>query len=287
MEWLERFNRAVDYIEENLEEEICLEEAARIACCSVFHFQRIFSHIADVPLSRYIRQRRMTLAAARLQSGEQTVLDTGLRFGYSSPTAFNRAFRGVHGISPAEARKPGVSLKAHPRIHFTIMVRGDVEMNYRIEKREAFRVAGVRETFPVSVEESFQLVPEFWQKTVREGKIPEILALMDGTEPAGLLGISACMEGETFDYLIAVATGREPGPGLETYPVPAATWAIFECQGPMPEAIQTLQKRIITEWLPSSGYEYANAPDIEVYFEGDQGSPDYRSQVWLPVVEKN
>jgi AraC family transcriptional regulator len=100
------------------------------------------------------------------------------------------------------------------------------------------------------------------------------------------LGVSACMNGKDFDYFIAAATDRETPDGLAEYEVPAATWAIFPCVGPMPHAIQALQKRIVGEWLPNSGYEYANAPDIEVYFEGDQQASDYKCEVWLPVVKK-
>jgi len=54
----------------------------------------------------------------------------------------------------------------------------------------------------------------------------------------------------------------------------------------MPDAVQNLQKRIVSEWLPNSGYQYANAPDIEVYFEGNQQAEDYRCEVWLPVEKK-
>jgi AraC family transcriptional regulator len=95
------------------------------------------------------------------------------------------------------------------------------------------------------------------------------------------------MNGTDFDYYIAVAPGRETPAGLVDYTVPECTWAIFECVGAMPGAIQELQKRIVGEWLPNSGYEYANAPDIEVYFEGDQQSDDYRCEVWLPVTKKS
>ena len=109
---------------------------------------------------------------------------------------------------------------------------------------------------------------------------------MNPEGPQGLLGVSTCMDGKNCDYYIAAASSETAPPDMEDYLVPAATWAIFECIGPMPEAIQTLQKRIITEWLPASGYEYANAPDIEVYPEGNQAAPDYRCEVWLPIVKK-
>ena len=285
MEWVSRLNEAVDYIEVNLDKEISYDKAAQIACSSTFHFIRMFSYIADVPLSQYIRRRRLTLAAFDLQTGSEKIIDIALKYGYESPTAFNRAFHNVHGISPTAARKKGVSLKAYPRISFKITIKGDAEMNYKIITKDAFKIVGLKEHFDMCIEECFEKVPLFWQKTIQSGAIPQILEQMS-KEPYGLLGVSTCMNGQDMDYYIAVATDKETLEGMTEYTVPACTWAVFECVGAMPTAIQELQKRIVTEWLPTSGYEYANAPDIEVYFEGDQQSAEYKCEVWLPIAKK-
>ena len=284
MEWLERLNKSVDYIEDNLADEISYDRAAQIAYCSTYHYQRMFSYIAGIPLSEYIRRRRMTVAAFELQSRKMKVIDAALKYGYDSPTSFARAFQGVHGVSPSQARSEGISLKAFARIIFNISIKGEAEMNYKIEKKDAIRIVGVKEHFDMNVEEAFAKVPLFWQKTAKDGLIPKLCALMD-KPPFGVLGVSACMNGKDFDYFIAVASDKPAPEGTVEYIVPAATWAVFECVGAMPQAIQELQKRIVSEWLPMSGYEYANAPDIEVYFEGDQHSPSYKSEVWLPVVK--
>jgi AraC family transcriptional regulator len=285
MEWLNCLNESIDYIEEHLEDDVDLERLAQIARCSAFHFQRMFSYLADLPLSEYIRRRKMTRAAVDLQNGNEKVIDIALKYGYESPTAINRAFQSVHGMAPSEARRGGVTLKAYPPIRFKITVKGEAEMNYRIEKKGAFKIMGLREHYCMSIEDSMRGVPLFWQKTAQSGMIPRLCTLMNG-EIQGILGVSTCMNGKDFDYYIAAASDRETPEDLSEYMVPECTWAIFECTGPMPEAIQNLQKRIVSEWLPGSGYEYANAPDIEVYFEGDQRAEDYRSEVWLPVVKK-
>ena len=280
MEWLDRMNDVLTYLEANLDGEIDLEQAAQLAACSQFHFQRMFTYIAGVPLSEYLRRRRMTLAALELAGGNVKVIDLALRYGYDSPTAFNRAFQSVHGVPPSRARDSGVRLTAYPRISFTLTVKGETSMNYRIETLEAFRIVGLKVTLPMDVEQSFAQVPLFWQQSAP--RVPEMMPLMNGT-PKGLLGVSACMSGETFDYFIAVASDAPVPQGMAESTVPACTWAIFDCVGAIPDALQTLQKRIVTEWLPTSGYEYANAPDIEVYFEGNQFSPDYRCEAWLPI----
>lgn len=285
MEWVERLNRSLEYVEENLSGEVSYEEAAQIACCSLYHYQRMFSYIAGIPLSEYIRRRRMTAAAFDLQTTDLKIVDLALKYGYDSPTSFNRAFQSLHGVAPSTARTEGTALKAFPPIRITISVKGEAEMNYKVEKKEGFRIVGVRESMDMNQEENFAAVPLFWQQAGQRGLIPAIAALMD-RPPFGILGVSVPVQGKRLDYYIAAASGQPEPEGMVEFEVPAATWAIFECKGPLPEAMQALQKRIITEWLPLSGYEYAEAPDIEVYSEGNQQAPDYRSEVWLPVVKK-
>jgi AraC family transcriptional regulator len=286
MDWLGQLNDALRYIEENLDGEIDLNRAAQLACCSSFHFQRMFSYMANVPLSEYIRRRRMTRAAFELQSSDEKIIDVALRYGYDSPTAFNRAFQSVHNVTPSAARHEGVSLKAYQPISFKITIRGEAEMNYRIEKMEPFRIVGVKQeaTWSPEKQEGFTEVPRFWAEHGQKGTIPELCKIMD-SQPGGILGISVgdWQNTGTFDYYIAVSSGQPVPEGMREYLVPACTWAIFECRGPMPAAIQEMQQRIVTEWLPGSGYQYADAPDIEVYSDGDQSSSDYVCWIWLPV----
>lgn len=278
MEWIRQLNDAMSYVEENLTGEITLEGAARRAACSAYHFQRMFPYMTGISFSEYVRRRRMTAAAMELAEGAR-VIDTAVRYGYDSPTAFNRAFQSVHGLPPSAAQVRGAALRSFPRITFTLSIKGEEAMEYRIEERAAFRVAGFAMREPMTLEDCFEKVPGFWARV--SGEIPRLAALMDGSGPMGILGVSACDGGKFSGYYIAAAT-RAPAPeGMEEYSVPAGTWAVFPCCGPIPQAMQDLQRRIISEWLPSSGYEYAEAPDIEVY-----SADNYHNEVWLPIVRK-
>jgi len=280
MDWLKNWNKALDYLEQNLDGEIELEELGRLAGCSSYHFQRMFSHLAGVPLSEYIRRRRMTRAAMDLQNGEK-VLEVALRYGYDSPTAFNRAFQMIHGIPPSLAKQDAVKLKAFPRIRFKFILKGADEMEYQIVKREAFRVVGFCTPLPADMEESFRRVPEFWGEA--GPRLPELLSLMNG-DSMGVLGISTC-EDKDNDYYIAAASSAPVPAGMREWTVPAAAWAIFTGKGQPPAAVQELQKRIVSEWLPDSGCEWAQVPDIEVYLD-PPGGPESRFQVWLPVTRR-
>ena len=282
MDWISRLNSAVNYIEEHLSDEIDYEQVASIALCSVYHFQRMFSYMADVPLSEYIRRRRMTLAAVDLQSGDEKVIDIALKYGYTSPTAFNRAFQGVHGVPPSLVRESAVILKSFLPISFKITIKGATEMDYRIEKKDAFRIVGKSEPLQKELEQNFEIVPKMWQNLAMDGTMARLATMMD-SQPMGMLGVSACNEAENWRYYIAVASTKPAGEGLEEFIVPAATWAVFYGEGTN-LSIQELEKRIVLEWLPTSGYEYGNAPDVEVYLSPDPQNAKF--EVWVPVVKK-
>lgn len=282
MDWIDRLNEAVRYIEDNLTGEIEYEKLGQIACCSAYHFQRMFNYIAGVPLSEYIRRRKMSLAAVDIQGGEAKIIDVAAKYGYASPTAFNRAFHSVHGVSPSAVRGEGVPIKSFPPITIKVTVKGVEEMNYRIETGKAFRIVG--KSFPLSreIERNFAEVPQMWQGAVEDGTIEKIVSLMNG-EPRGVLGVSVCTDGEEWRYYIAVSSAAEIDDALEEYVVPGCTWAVFPGSG-TGKSIQELEGRIVTEWLPTSGYEFTNGPDIEVYFEPNPENTAY--EAWIPVRKR-
>lgn len=281
MEWVEKLNEAVGYMEEHLTDEIDYEQLGRIACCSSYHFQRMFAYMAGVPLSEYIRRRKMSLAAVDLQEKGAKIIDVAAKYGYSSPTAFNRAFQSVHGIAPSAVKSEGVSVKSFPPISIKITVKGVEEMNYRIEKKEAFRIVGVSVPLQKDIEENFTVVPAKWQEVSMNGTLQRLAGMMD-MPPMGVLGVSVCNDQEAWRYYIAVPSSKEKA-DFEEYTVPAATWAVFPGEGTN-QSIQELERRIVTEWLPTSGYEYGDAPDVEVYLNPDPANAKY--EVWIPVVKK-
>ena len=229
MEWIERLNDAIGYIEEHLTDEIDYEQLGKIACCSSYHFQRMFAYMAGVPLSEYIRRRKMSLAAVDLQGKDMKIIDVAGKYGYQSPTAFNRAFQSIHGIAPSAVKNEGVSVKSYPPVTFKITVKGVEEMNYRIETKEPFRIVGVSVPLDKDIEQNFTVVPSKWQEVSMDGTLQKLTGMMD-TPPMGVLGISICNDKEPWRYYIAVSSSQEKG-DLEEYTVPAATWAVFPGTG--------------------------------------------------------
>lgn len=174
-----------------------------------------------------------------------------------------------------------MAAKCFTPIRFKITVKGVEEMNYRIETKEAFRIVGVSVPLEREIEKNFAVIPGKWQEIAANGTLQRLAAMMD-RPPMGVLGVSTCNDTEPWRYFIAVSSSQA-AEELEEYTVPAATWAVFTGKGTN-QSIQELERRIVTEWLPGSGYEYGDAPDVEVYLNPDPQNAEY--EVWIPVAKK-
>ena len=287
---LERMNRALTYIEENLAGEIDFRQVEILALCSEYHFRRMFSFLAGVTLSEYIRRRRLTVAAFELVHSDVLIIDVALKYGYNSPDAFTRAFYGLHGITPTEARNIGQPLKAYPRMIFQITVRGENEMNYRIEEKAGFRIVGIMKRVPLIYEGVNPEIAAMWQ-SLDEYTINTLKALSN-VEPVGLLSASTNfsegrLDGGELDHYIGIATTREHPESLTRLEVPASTWAVFESVGPFPQTLQNIWGRIYSEWFPSSNYEQTVGPEILWNENKDVNSPTFRSEIWIPIAKRH
>lgn len=296
MEWLERMNNALNYVEGNLVNGVEYEQVAKLACTSVYNFQRMFSFITGVPLSEYIRRRKLTLAAFELQNSDIKVIDVALKYGYESPEAFARAFQNIHGVTPTLARSRGVNLKAYPPISFHISIKGDVEVNYRIEEKESFQMFGIERIFTTENDENIKAIPEFWDRILNDGTATRIEKATGetyvGNYGEGLIkGVcSYCTTGgNTFPYMIgAFRTKNSNTSEYTVIDIPAATWAIFTSEDYLVEdistATQSLAKRIYSEWLPTAAYENESGHEIEVYGTRENGM--WYTEIWIKVREK-
>ncbi|MCL2753159.1 MAG: AraC family transcriptional regulator [Defluviitaleaceae bacterium] len=288
MDWLKGMNDVVIHIEENLLHPICNADLSRIVGCSVYEFSRIFSFMAGMSVSEYIRRRRLSQAAFDIQSGGK-VIDIALKYCYESPTSFTRAFKELHGISPSQARKEGVPLKTYPPITFVLTIKGVNEMNFRIEKKDSFQIMGLAGTDNLDCNTwGNDTLPPLWRKFMDEyhprlqnagGKsfysmpFEQVAAYDFGND-----------QNSTNIIIGAQYHGTKPD-GMTTKTIPAATWAVFTITSPtgapyVPEA----WTRVITEWFPASGYlRDEEVPSMEVFPDGNASSKDYQWEIWMPV----
>lgn len=294
MDALTQLNMAMLYIEKNLMEKIDGQELSRIACCSEYHFRRMFSFLAGMSLNEYIRRRRLALAAAILTNSEEKIIDLALRMGYNSPDAFAKAFQNMHGVSPSQARKSTVTLKAFPPMTFHLTIQGGNEMEYRLVEKEAFFIAGIKKRIPLIYEGKNPHMDSMWASLTMDDFTE--LKQLSNIEPTGILCVSANPEGEperTFlaegdflDQYIGVATTKAVPERWEVLSVDACTWAVFTVVGEFPKTLQDTWAKIFAEWFPTSGYESTGGPELLWNESPDTSKPDYKSELWIPIRKR-
>jgi AraC family transcriptional regulator len=275
----------MEHIESQLDRPIDVADLARIATTSEYHFRRLFSALAGLPLSEYIRRRRLTVAGAEVLAGERTLLDVAVRYGYGSGEAFARAFRGMHGVGPGEARRTGAVLHSQPRMAFRLVIEGSSSMIYRIVDKANFRVVGRKARVPLVHEGANPAIAEF-VRGIDADTLRRVAALSD-QEPAGIVAVSDGLdpsraEGTELDYYHGVVTCAEAPKDLDVLDVPAGMWALFESSGPFPQALQYLWRDVFTQWFPSNPYHSRPGPEIlrvRVSPDGEQAD----AELWIPV----
>ncbi|MFJ7951076.1 AraC family transcriptional regulator [Lysinibacillus sp. NPDC096418] len=280
--WLQSIQQAIEYIEEHLTEELKVEQIAKVAHSSSFHFQRAFSILTGMSVGEYIRGRRLTLAAQEIASNQCKIIDVAYKYGYETPEAFAKAFRKQHGMKPSDVRKEAGMIHSYNKLVIHVQLKGADPMQYKIVEKEGFRVVGVKRTFSCVNGEQTKEITKFWQNIYEDGTNDQLFPLNTG-EIQGVIGVCDMGENNLMDYWIATNYAGEDTKGFETFTVPAAKWAVFEVKGAMPTAITTMWEKIYQEWLPSNAYELTNGPELEVYSNGDATSPDYYSEIWLPI----
>ncbi len=270
--WIGGFQKSIDYIEQNLTEELDITEIAEIAALSPFYYQRIFGALCGLTVGEYIRARRMTQAAQELSGSDAKVIDVAIKYGYDSPDSFAKAFQKFLGIAPSQARESGAQLKSFAPLHIKITLEGGSMLNYSIVKKAPFTIVGVKR--PFNSDTSYQEIPKFWDEWLSQGEKRPI---------KGTFGVCLDMKGKDFDYWIAdlYFPWEDIPEGCETRVIPGSLWAQFPC------TISTLQDtntRIWSEWLPSlQEYELAGEYNIEMYLPPEKDSEEMKASICVPL----
>jgi len=288
MEWLSRMNTAIEYMEKDMSLSLSIEEVAKSAYSSSFHFQRMFSMLTGMTVAEYVRKRIVTLAAQELATSSIKVMDVALKYGYESPESFSKAFKKIQGISPSEVRHSNINLKAFPRISVHVSLKGDKELDYKIIEQEAYTVVGKMVECSCEGSESSRKISDLWNESHLDGTINLLYELGQG---GNLMGISMEMDyaEEQFTYLIATRLNSNsfvPEQGFAVHTIPASTWAVFTSPGPVPTGVQHAISRIYQEWFPCTDYEHSGGPEMEVYPLGDINADDYCCEIWVPIKKK-
>ncbi len=285
MEWTNAIQSAINFMEQHITENISAEDVANHVHISSFYFQKGFRMLCGFSVIEYIRNRRLALAGGDLATTDIKIIDIAMKYGYDSPDSFTKAFTRFHGVSPTMVRKEDVMIKTFAPLKLEISLKGGYFMNYKIIDKESFKVLGVSKEF--NYENCKQEIPLFWQRHYEEG---------NGKYVCGMFGINIDekMGNDSFEYLIAdlYDSKMEIPEGFVTRTIPAFTWAVFSCVGPMPTALQDVSTKIFSEWLPAlKEYEFAAGYCVEMYDAPDKypnGTQDenYHTEIWIPIQKK-
>lgn len=288
---LKRMNEALDYIEAHLCEDIDVKEIEKITGTSIYHFRRMFSYLAGMTLGEYIRKRKLSNATFDLLQDGMSVTETAFKYGYESVDGFSRAFREWAGINPSDV-KQAHTLKSFPKLSFQLTIQGGMAMDYRIERKDPFKIVGVKKRVPIQFEGVNQEIVKLAESITPEQR--KKFHTYANIEPNRPVNVSYNFddgwqeEKGSLDHMIGVLTTLEADfaqDGFDVVEVPALTWVIFSSQGKFPDLMQETWAKIAAEWLPSSDYELVDAPGIS--FTGDLTDlNDVYSEIWVAVKKK-
>ena len=290
MEWLSSIRKAIDFMEEHLTEDISAQDVAEEVFMSPFFLQKGFSLMTGYGISEYLRNRRLYQAALDLQKKEDKIIDIALRYGYETPESFSKAFARFHGKTPSQIREGAVPRRFLP-LKINISIQGGKLMDVKIKTMFPFKVIGFEKRF--DNETAYEKIPQFWDEIMNEyaevyaGKRP-VSEYEKAISDYSIGEYGVCIDDtgdDSFRYLIAgrYNDGQVPE-GMTVHEFPRGDWAVFECVGPVPESLQSMNTAIFNEWLPGNpDYELCGNANIEWYDNGDMPASDYHSAIWIPV----
>lgn len=297
MDWITGMQKAVDYIEDHLSETIDYEKVAAECFSSSYHFQRVFGILCGFTVGEYIRNRRLSLAGIELAAGDAKVIDVALKYGYESPDSFAKAFRNFHGILPSKARGNGSMLKSFSRLVLKLSLEGGKLMNYRIEEKEEIILTGYKRHFEGVPGQREEQEKDMYVTT---RPLQYILGALAGDVETDY-NVIANASDNGYDFYIAnqltkyhrdnldreYILGTEFASYYENITIPKCTYAIFEterCTYPTLVFLE-LRRQIASEWLPASGYQLADSPEIVLthWYRGAKKDERYR-ELWVPIT---
>lgn len=290
MDWINAIQKALNYVEEHLTDNIDYEIVAKEAYSSQFHFERMFGMLCGFSICEYVRNRRLSLAGEEVCRTRNKIIDIAIKYGYDTPEGFSRAFTKFHSITPTEARR-GKAVKTFSRLSVKLILSGGNSMDYRIVKKDAMQIICKKKHVNKPQGDTATAdISAFWTECSQNGTMQTLCKYAKFDNLHGLLGI--CFSDEMADNGFPYGIGAEYNgkeiveKDIEIVEIPAYTYAVFECRGKMPESFKNTYKQICEEFFPQSAYEYGNGVELEVYPSDDVSDPNYYCEIWVAVKEK-
>lgn len=278
MDYALLIQKSINYVDDHITEKITVEELAKTAGFSTYHFYRVFHSFMNLPVMEYVTRRKLHFALNDLNRGKK-IVDIAEEYGFETHAGFTKAFKKCFGYPPNLYR-----IHTPVNLPQKIIVKnmkqnktGGVIMQPKIIEKDAFKVVGYKFNTTLRNNAHTRDIPSFWDECGFEGKNYES-KLYESQQPPkhGEYGIcvNTNMETDEFSYIFGVEVTSFDRATEEMYQleVPAATYAVFTTP-PVEDAnfvnsIQGTWKYIFEEWFPGSGYEFDDKKlDFEFYDE--------------------
>ena len=296
MEWIAALQKAVNYMEEHLLEEINYEDVAKHVHTSSYEFHRAFSFLTGITANAYIRNRRLSLAGREIVETDHKFTDIALKYGYETPESFTKAFTRFHGVAPRTAREESAKLILFNPLVIKLTVEGGKSMDYRIVQTEEKKFLALVRAFKTEIinDDDNHEIPDFWGEVNADQMLGPVWMLKeDGKRDLYGLCTPTTENSETFDYGIGILIDEDTpefdlkeleAKGFKLWVVKPGTYVVFECIGEDGDCIGQTWERFYKEFLPQMGYEAEEETDYELYF--DKGKPGVFCELWIPVRKR-
>lgn len=284
MNQIAKFNKTLEYLETCLDDKVDKKKVLSISGYSYPLFSRVFSIISGTTLSDYLRYRKLTKSAIDISKSNERIIDIAIKYGYDSHNSFTTAFKNFHGVTPSEVRK-GYKYKIFAPVHFALNIEGGNKMNVKIEKKQAFLIAGLSVKMNMKAKHS-NILTTLWKDLMEKEPFEFYLSIGDGQSYGACYDLKA---EDNFSYMAGFDVKNKElakSNGLEILEIPEADYAIIELNGKVPDCIHKGWEYVVGTFLPENGLKHAGTPDLEVYTEGDMDSNDYKMQLWVPVEKE-
>lgn len=293
LDYITKIQRSIDFIEDNITGDLELNEIAKEACFSLFHFHRIFFILTGNSVKDYIRKRRLSLACKELAYSSSKVIDLALKYGYKTPESFSKAFKKMFSLTPIQMKRNGWNNSLYfERLKLLKNIGGKIMLNYKILEKDSFKIIGKELTVSTENGENFKLIPKFWEKCMKDGTLDILGKIINKPKETVNACLGLCMDFKNqdnknyFSYLICIEVNDFSfiPDGMETRTIPKQKYAVFTVKGKMPESIQKTTKEIYQNWFPKSGYERADGADFELYDERSiENNDNAEVDIYIPV----
>lgn len=249
-------NEIIEYIENNLEEDISYSRIAQIMGANEYTTKRVFSLLANISISEYIRNRRLSSAGYDLINENEKIVDIAVKYKYDNATSFSRAFEKFHGVKPGLIKNIPEKLRLFSRLKFDENINETVSMEYSIIELDEKILYGVG--MKTTHNKIKQDAPIFFKE------MSEKYEKIYGEIEYGMVKYEDRFDSDDYEYWIAYEKEISE---FKKIILPKSKWLRFKIDNQEPKDIQKVSTEFYKNFIPSTKFNLKSIPELEWYHD--------------------